>query len=124
MLPIGTSSFVSAGNETTSLQTLSGGAAGSKIRKCAIARDAMAARCLPSGSTMVTASERFFHPWGARNQAHDNETVVELKALRDVTQIIHGSRSSACCLVAKAPDRALAHLKVAAICGESLVANE
>ena len=38
---------------------------------------------------------------------HDNETVVQLESLRDgekFNQIIHASRSNACCLAAKAPE--------------------
>ena len=69
LLPIGTSSFANPGKKTISLHRRSAQAASSAISICGTltwetVRDALASRRVPSGRTIVTVSDRTFHPSG------------------------------------------------------------
>jgi hypothetical protein len=79
LLPVGTSSLVIVGKDTTSLHRLSAEAAGSRMLKCVTARRAVAWRLSPLGFTMTTDSERDFHPLGTEKSGTRTRPLLSWK---------------------------------------------
>jgi hypothetical protein len=79
LLPIGTSSLVIVGRDTTSLHRLSAEAAGSRMLKWVTARYAVASRRSPLGFTTSTVSERGFHALGAEKSGTRTRPLLSWK---------------------------------------------